>query len=54
MKVRFPSIYILLNCTYYFLELTIITVLAIKTVGFPKAKQTLNDIFAMDHGNIKV
>ena len=52
-EMRFSKIYILSHIVYYFIPLTIITVLAIKTVGFWKARQTLSTIFAMRYGDIK-
>ena len=38
---------------YYILSLTIIIVLAIKSVGFSKVRQTISNIFAMHYGDIK-
>ena len=52
-EVKFPSIYITLNIIYYIVPLTIITVLAIKAIGFSKVRQTLSTIFAMHYADIK-
>ena len=50
---RFPNIYILSHIIYYIIPLTIIIVLAIKTVGFSKVRQTLSTKFPMHDGDIK-
>ena len=36
-ELKFPNIYILSHIVYYILPLTIIIVLAIKEVGFPRS-----------------
>ena len=38
---------------YYILPLTIIVILAIKALGFPKVRQGLSNIFGMHYGDIK-
>ena len=50
---KFPNIYILSHIIYYIVPLTIIIVLAIKTVGFSKVRQTLSTKFPMHDGDIK-
>ena len=52
-EVRFPIIYILSHTIYYIPPLTIIVTSAIKAVGFPKVRQTFNNIFVMRYGDIK-
>ena len=52
-EVRFPNIYILLNNIHYILPLTTVMAVAIKAVAFPKARQTLSNIFVMHYGSIK-
>ena len=52
-EVRFPAIYILWNIIYYILPFTIIIVLAVKAVGFSKARLGLRHIFATSYGDIK-
>ena len=52
-EVRFPNIYILSYIIYHIPPLTIILALAIKAVGFSKARQTFSDTFAMHYGAIK-
>ena len=46
---RFPNIYILLYIIYYIFPLSIIIVLAIKALGFSKARQNLSNIFEMHY-----
>ena len=52
-EVRLPNIYILSHTMYYNVPLTIVSVLAIKAVDFPKVRQTLSTKFAMHYGDIK-
>ena len=52
-EVRLPNIYILSRTMYYVVPLTIVFVLAIKAVDFPKVRQTLSTKFAMHYGDIK-
>ena len=51
-EVRFPNIYILSHFIYYIVPLTVVIVLAIKTVGF-LVRQTLSTKFAMHYGDVK-
>ena len=46
---RFPNIYILLYIIYYIFPLSIIIVLAIKALGFSKARQNLSNFFEMHY-----
>ena len=49
-EMRFLNIYTLLSIFYYVLLFIVIIVLAIKAVGFLKARQTFSNIFVMHYG----
>lgn len=52
-EVRFSNIYILPKIIYYVFPLTVINVLALKTVGFSKVRQSLSNIFAAHYGDVE-
>ena len=53
-EVRFPNMYILSSIIYFILLLITIVVLAIKSIGLSKVRQTLSNKFAIDCGTAKI
>ena len=53
-EVRFPNMYILSSIIYFILLLITIIVLAIKSIGLSKVRQTLSNKFAIDCGTAKI
>ena len=52
-EARVSNIFKPSHIIYYIVPLTIIIVLAITAVGFPKVRQTLSTKFTMHYGDIK-